>query len=283
MVEQRQVPQPWRPPPPTNQLVTTVLAPAVALSGEDGQIDGTDMDGLLVADVRVLTAARLTLDGLPPHHLAGFPEGPGRTRFVAVARTLGDPINDPTIRVDRARRATPDGMRERIRVRSTATRPVRTALTVSLGCDLTPLEVAKYGGAPVAVRVTTTNAPETGLTWSSATVTVDVGAPGAEVHVDPTGLTWTIDLDPGEESTVDWWVRVSDRQPVLAAPTAPVEWVEPGLSADDGRLARLLHRSLDDLQSLRLTETEDPAGTFLGAGAPWFLTLFGRDSISRPG
>ncbi|MFD0747766.1 amylo-alpha-1,6-glucosidase [Phytohabitans flavus] len=40
-----------------------------------------------------------------------------------------------------------------------------------------------------------------------------------------------------------------------------------------GPLARPL---LDDLASLRLTDGDD---TYLGAGVPWFLTLFGRDSI----
>jgi glycogen debranching enzyme len=49
--------------------------------------------------------------------------------------------------------------------------------------------------------------------------------------------------------------------------------------AADRRLERLLTRSLDDLESLRLTESGDMGDTFIGAGAPWFLTLFGRDSI----
>jgi glycogen debranching enzyme len=42
------------------------------------------------------------------------------------------------------------------------------------------------------------------------------------------------------------------------------------------RLTRWINRSLDDLETLRLTECGD---TFLAAGVPWYLTLFGRDSI----
>src|SRR6185437_15922622 len=42
---------------------------------------------------------------------------------------------------------------------------------------------------------------------------------------------------------------------------------------------RLLHQSLEDLRSLRLAETGAPEDTFLGAGVPWYLTLFGRDSL----
>ena len=40
-----------------------------------------------------------------------------------------------------------------------------------------------------------------------------------------------------------------------------------------------MDRALDDLASLRLTEVGHPADVFLGAGVPWFLTLFGRDSL----
>jgi glycogen debranching enzyme len=46
--------------------------------------------------------------------------------------------------------------------------------------------------------------------------------------------------------------------------------------ADDHRLTRLVDRSLDDLHGLRLGDGDD---TYLAAGVPWFLTLFGRDSL----
>ena len=38
-------------------------------------------------------------------------------------------------------------------------------------------------------------------------------------------------------------------------------------------------RSLDDLAGMRMGTTEHPDDTFLAAGVPWYLTLFGRDSI----
>jgi glycogen debranching enzyme len=41
----------------------------------------------------------------------------------------------------------------------------------------------------------------------------------------------------------------------------------------------LIDRSLDDLAGLRLTELDPPDDEFVVAGVPWFLTLFGRDSI----
>ncbi len=47
----------------------------------------------------------------------------------------------------------------------------------------------------------------------------------------------------------------------------------------DPRLPRLLARSIDDAVALRMVTTRAPGEVFLGAGAPWYLTLFGRDSI----
>jgi glycogen debranching enzyme len=57
----------------------------------------------------------------------------------------------------------------------------------------------------------------------------------------------------------------------LARPTA--------VRADDPRLAAVLDRALADLDALLLTEPDHPGDVFVGAGAPWYLTLFGRDSL----
>ncbi|MGH3398724.1 MAG: amylo-alpha-1,6-glucosidase, partial [Streptosporangiaceae bacterium] len=42
---------------------------------------------------------------------------------------------------------------------------------------------------------------------------------------------------------------------------------------------RLLRQALPDAAALLLATSRDPAEVFPGAGAPWYLTLFGRDSI----
>jgi glycogen debranching enzyme len=55
-------------------------------------------------------------------------------------------------------------------------------------------------------------------------------------------------------------------------------WSRPALDDADDRLRRWVERSLGDLDALRLTRI-DATDEFLGAGAPWFFTLFGRDSI----
>jgi glycogen debranching enzyme len=47
----------------------------------------------------------------------------------------------------------------------------------------------------------------------------------------------------------------------------------------DHRLRSWLQQSLTDLNGLRMAHRESPKDTFFAAGSPWYLTLFGRDSL----
>src|SRR6478735_7500113 len=44
-------------------------------------------------------------------------------------------------------------------------------------------------------------------------------------------------------------------------------------------IERTLRRSYDDLGALRIEDPRDPDRVVVAAGAPWFMTLFGRDSL----
>ncbi|MGW3352451.1 amylo-alpha-1,6-glucosidase [Nonomuraea rubra] len=285
--------------PLLHDLVSTVLAPTTALSGTDGQIRPAGVQGLFHADARVLSQAGLLVDGREPEPIGHAVPAPGVSRFVSLARWLGDRSPDPTVRFDRVRRVTPGVMEEEITVASTAAGPVTCTVTLTLGCDLAPVEVVKSGGAaePLPPEVTGgvlawrsggTRVTIHSDTGASAEVSTEAGAEvgieaGAEVgdgvNAGGARLRWHVTVAPGQPVTLRWGVRVEDPDAVVAAPPGRPEWSRPQVQADDARLERLTRQSLDDLESLRLTETAAPGDTFLGAGVPWFLTLFGRDSI----
>ncbi|MFF4776718.1 glycogen debranching N-terminal domain-containing protein [Microtetraspora fusca] len=274
----------YRLQPLLHDLVSTVLAPTSALSGADGQIRASGVQGLFHADARALSLARLLIDGHEPEAIAYLPVGPGHDRFVSLARRLGDPHPDPTVRIERTRQVTPYGMSERVEIVSTASAPVTATVTVELAGDFAPIEVVKSGGdtAPVAAAV---EGPGT-LVWRSARSRVIVTGTAARAEtadvpgqVAPARLAWPVTVRPGERVALRWEVAVTDPAAVVISPSGPVEWSRPRVAAADRRLERLLDRSLDDLRSLRLVEPDVPGDTFLGAGVPWFLTLFGRDSI----
>ena len=286
--------------PLLHDLVCTVRAPTVVLSGADGQIRSAGVHGVFHADRRVLSEAVLRIDGTEPESIGHAPAGVGRTHFVSLARHLGNTGPDPTVRIDRFREVSPGRVVERVRVTSAASEPVWADVTVEVGCDLADIQVVKAGGTGTPQPPT---AHADGMSWHAEGTRVVVGASGAVVAdgVDPV-LSWHIEVPPGGSVEIEWRLRVTDEHAVVSAPSTPVEWSRLQVTAADRRLERLIARSLDDLESLRLVETRTPepkradgsaivgrprqpgdseqfGDTFIGAGAPWYLTLFGRDSI----
>jgi hypothetical protein len=242
--------------PLLHDLVPAVAGPTAALSGADGQIRPSGVQGVFHADARVLSASVLRLDGREATPV-GYARGDaGTTHFVSVARWLGDNMADPTVRVARTRRLRPGAVEGEITVSSTATVPVSVSVTVEVASDLAPIEAVKSG------------AVADGQTWPRDAITV---------HVDG-DLTWPISLAPGEQRTLTWSLTVDDTGAIMQ-PGPRGAFARPVVSAYDRRVERLVDRSLDDLAALRLTTPADDGDTFLGAGVPWYLTLFGRDSL----
>jgi glycogen debranching enzyme len=262
--------------PLLHELTVAVHAPVSALSGPDGQIRARGVQGVFYADCRALSEAVFRVDGREPEPVMHTLDGPHAARFVALVRGLGDAGPDPTVRVDRIRRVVPDGLVEEIHISSTASAPVRATLTVDLGCDLAPMGSVRHGGTGGRRPARRSGAE---LAWSSGSTSVRVSAADAEVLTAPARLRWPVEIPPGGAVTCGWRVRVATTAAAVTAPRGPVEWARPDVVADDRRLVRLLRRSLDDLAALRLVEPSEPADTFLGAGVPWYLTLFGRDSL----
>ncbi|MBX6386010.1 MAG: amylo-alpha-1,6-glucosidase [Microbispora sp.] len=275
----------YRLQPLLHDLVSTVMAPTGALSGADGQIRPFGVQGLFHADHRALSQATLLVNGREPEAIGHVHEEAGRTRFVSLARWLGDPHPDPTVRLERVREVGARGMTERVEITSTASVAVTASVTVELGCDFAPIEVVKSGGdttpaEPDGPEEDADGVRRGGLSWRRGGIRVT--AAGEDASVETGGgarLRWELSLPPGGTATLRWEVVVDDPAAVVVTPTRALEWSRPEFTATDRRLTRLLNQSLEDLRSLRLAEIDAPEDTFLGAGVPWFLTLFGRDSL----
>ncbi len=275
--------QPW-----LHELEVAVRGPVTCLSLRGGDVDasqpGGGASGLFVDDRRVVHTLALTLDDLAASPIASASTG-GTTRTLGIARHLGDPGPDPTVEVARQRVLTDRGLTETVTVRNRWSEPLTTRVEVRLAGDGAELHDVKHG---VADPTDPTDLPAVvdgqGAVWSDERHTVRVSAAGAQVHAGSGGvvLRWEVEVPPA--GSVDLVVEVvADR----VAPTsfdAEAGFDAAGLdgirvSAQDARLDRTVESALDDLRHLAMRDPLAPDDVFAGAGTPWYLTLFGRDSL----
>ncbi len=276
--------QPW-----LHDLSLTLAAPTQVWSASDGQIgepspaaDGrTGLAGVHHGERRVLSLLRLDVDGREPTPVAAHGVRGDSTSYVSVPRHLGDAGPDPTVRVERRRDVEPGLVRERYTISSTAADPVTCTLRLQVAADLAPLDGVKGGTGRPAV------APEgVGghvLTWRSDSLRAVLRLPGAHTSADGdhARASWDVVVPPGQSVTRELLLTLDDTRAAVTAPSREAGWPSVEVESADRRLAPVLERSLDDLRLLRLAApgADGVEEEFIGAGAPWFLTLFGRDSL----
>ncbi|MFF1894376.1 glycogen debranching N-terminal domain-containing protein [Streptomyces sp. NPDC058228] len=257
----------------------TLYAPSFAISHADGQIDGS-ADGFYHGDSRALARLTVAADGIAIAPVRGGFEGADRAAFRGVLRGLGEETPDPAVTLHRRRCVTPGHLEETLEVANAGRQNVRLRLIVTAGTDLAPMERIKSGHAQSPVSATAT---ESGLDWSRDTFAVRLTSSPEPATVDPAAgrLEYDIELTPRSS-----WIAVlhcdaahEDGDQFPAPPADSLPWRTPVLRSADRRLDQWLSQSAADLDRLRLTDPDKPADQFLAAGAPWFLTLFGRDSL----
>ncbi len=258
---------------------TLVLrAPAQAWSGSDGAMGSAPIHGFYLSDTRLLATLEMTVGGERGETIASIPEGSDAVAFVALLRHLDDRAADPRVRATHRRRVGVDGLSEAIRLESTLHEPIDTIVSVRLTADLASVDQVKGGLAipPVPIAVEGTSA-----TWGNDSVSASLAAPGATLLIrgDVLDLSWPVTVPANGTVTVGWSLVASDENAVVIGSTTPARWSIPTVTSGDDRLARWLGTALADLDALRLSTVADPAFEFLAAGAPWFFTLFGRDSL----
>ena len=268
--------QPW-----LHDLVLTLAAPTQVWSDEDGQIGPGGLAGVHHGERRVLHLLRLEVDGREPTSVAGHGARGDSHTFVSVPRHLGDQGADPTVRVVRRRDVEPGLVRESYTVSSAAAEPVTCTLSLRLAADLAPMDGYKAGHASPTV-------PPAGigghvLTWDHPPLRAVLRLPGAHTtdEGDHVRATWEMVVQPGQTVTRELLLTLDEAKATITAPTRDAAWGELSIESADRRLGPVVSRCLDDLRLLRLAGPGEDGveQEFIGAGAPWFLTLFGRDSL----
>jgi len=268
------------------------------VSDNSGDIEAslTDPTGLFSYDTRFLSKWLLTVDGQKLNPLSVDDLQYFETRFFLVPGT-GTVYVDAKLSVIR-QRAVGGGFHEELTILNHDDQPVDLEVRIEADSDFADLfevkdALAKKGEYYRRVdegRLVIGYRRETYYreTWITSTThgSLDEHGLAFSVHIEPHGQ-WTTDLHV-VTAHLGAGVRVEKpkygRNAKVARPNMErslEKWLAeaPRLECDWDPLKRTYQRSLVDLAALRFSPPVLAGHSLPAAGLPWFMTMFGRDSI----
>ena len=286
-------------------MTLTILEGSTFCICDDRGDVGEKTSGFYAHDTRFLSILRMTIDGKSPLLLSS-----SKVEYFSAAFYLRNPLSDglppDTLSIAR-RRFVGEGMQERIVIRNEGTEPVSFTLGLEIGCDFADImSVKEYDfalGDPL-------NAPPLPPTVelrydeeNNQFLLIDPeGEARTQVLLSQRGMlngsgieyevalepkhTWDLQLDVVPlVNTAELAPRLVERRfgdELVHVRDALAAWQlrVPQLRSGWDDLARSFSQSVADLASLRMRSEADPGrGRLPAAGMPWFMTVFGRDTI----
>ncbi len=261
-----------------------------------GDADGRMTEGLFHDDVRHLSLWRLLVDGAPlrlltsrlsAHHTAHI--------FGTLPRAqIGD---NPALSIRRDRRVA-GGMHEDLVVTNNSERPASIVLDLEIGADFADLFEVKdgtvsagRGSAVVDGHRLTISAQEPGFERATiidfdetyGCLTLLPGSARFDVRLEPRA-TWkccvsvTVVVDGQERPPL---VDCSGAGMSGTVQTVYADWLQdaPVITSNADPIGHTYRQSLTDLAALCFRPWPDADWVVPAAGQPWFMALFGRDSL----
>jgi glycogen debranching enzyme len=272
--------------------VSLVEGSTFCLSDGAGDVRSGTTHGFFFRDARMLSRWELRLDGRAPHALSVITPEAFTARFV-LRRPPTAGQADSTLLVVRER-LVGDGLRETITLENLGREATAVGLELRVEADFADLFAVKEGRAAAGGADATAAGTELLLRdRSDGTRGLSVSA-SAEPEVVPGALSWRLVVPAGGRWTTEIMVQPTlagrlvepqFRRGELAESTGPARKIEAWRSAstevevDDPILTAVLRRTESDLGALQIHDPARGGRPFVAAGAPWFMTLFGRDSL----
>ena len=265
-----------------------------------------ETSGFFAEDTRFLSLLRLWIDGQKP-----LPLSCDRVEYFSAAFFLRNPLTpglpQDTLAITR-RRFVGDAMQDHVVVQNMSMEPVSFELALEFGSDFADIFTVKsrdftlgdpVGGPPLPPLVEPRfDEPNNQFvledTQPPARTQVILSQAGA---VDGGKVSYRIELAPRER----WELRIdvvpgANGEVLVPGPVAQRRFGEelvhirdsltawhlrvPQLRTDWDELEHTVGRSVADLASLRIRgDGAAAAGQLPAAGMPWFMTVFGRDTI----
>jgi glycogen debranching enzyme len=287
--------------------LTILEGSTFCICDEIGDLDG-ETSGLFADDTRFLSELRLTINGARPLLLSS-----GKVEYFSAAFFLRNPLagglGQDVLSIKRER-FVGEGMQDQIVVENQSMERISFELGLAISTDFADIMSVKEHdfalGDPVRARplpapvVPRFDGEHNQFVFEETDEDDEVrtqliiSQPG---EVDGSGVTWQIELAPRES----WHVRVDvvaalDGDDVVQPRTVERRFGEergrvreslaawelrvPQIRASWDQLGHSFTQSVADLASLRMRGAgRVGTGRLPAAGMPWFMTVFGRDTI----
>ncbi|HET7338703.1 MAG TPA: glycogen debranching N-terminal domain-containing protein [Candidatus Dormibacteraeota bacterium] len=248
----------------------------------------TDPEGLFAWDTRFLSKWVLTVDGTTPNVLSTDDLRYYEVQFFLVPGT-GTIYVDADLSIIRTR-AVGNGFSEDIVIRNESNEPKEMKVRLEAAADFADLFEVKDAQPKKGQLYQTVKDSRLTLGYKRGTFTRETFITStAPALFERDALTFNIRIEPHSE----WKTRVDVEISLGRLIEQPVDgdrpqrgkdlaqWLKgaPSLRADWEPMSRIYTRSLIDLAALRFRARAVDEGALPAAGLPWFMSIFGRDSI----
>nr|WP_196924931.1 amylo-alpha-1,6-glucosidase [Micromonospora vinacea] len=252
--------------------------------------------GLFAADTRFLSRWRLTVNGECMTALSVDDSQYFEVTFFVVPGAAVDYV-EADVSAIRRRRIGPD-LTESLTIFNYGERDMTLDVRLEVAADFADIFEIKFdSGDKTGARYTHVGPDELRLGYRRDTYRREVVVSASEpAEFDPGGLRFAVRLPPGRQ----WSTRLQavmlalrpdgvDLRAALRAqrpddstlPESVQAWIAaaPTLDTENVGLQQVYRRSLVDLAALRFAPLSLGGASVPAAGLPWFMTLFGRDSL----
>ena len=271
--------------------MTLVDGRTFAISDGSGDVRG-GVHGLVHDDLRLLSRFVLTVDNSPLIPIVSATTTPFDAVVVHRPRDR-DGSELPALLIRRRRLAA--GLREDVELWSTGRRDISLLLTIEFGADFAHIFDVKAGSGrpPAPMHLDGDGIRFTDLDGRAGT-RVYWDRPPVAVDQEMSAVTWELHAGPSQRARISVTAgpTVDDTAARQATPAISpranavairdlTAWRDssPRVTSPDPRLAVAVDQALADLAALQIRDVAHPDRVVVAAGAPWFMTLFGRDSL----
>jgi glycogen debranching enzyme len=265
------------------------------VTDERGDIEASPVDatGLFSFDTRFLSKWVLTVNGERLNALSVDDLRYFETRFFLVPGT-GTVYIDAKLSVIR-QRSVGGGFDERLTILNHEDKPVRLTVRIEAGCDFADLFEVKDALEKKGRYYARVKDGRLLLGYERETFRRETSISASNgARVDKNGLTFTVKIEPHGSWTTELEVvamlgslakagtmQAAARRSPQSMQQNLDRWLAdaPKVESDSDELKATYQRSLVDLAALRFSLPVAGGRSLPAAGLPWFMTVFGRDSI----